>query len=71
LIGSIDNGLRERYTRKVYFKDLLQETDSSRQTTTDLEKGSSYYGRKESRVTRKLPPEDLLGKLGIRRQQKI
>jgi len=45
--------------------------DSSRQTTIDSGKGSSYYGRKEGRVIKKSPPEDLLGKLGIRRQRKI
>ena len=67
-MGSADDGSRERYTREVYFKDLPQETDNSRQTTIDLGKGSSYYGRKEGRVTRKLPPADSLGKLGIGRQ---
>jgi len=54
----------------VYFKDLPYETDSSGQTTTGLGRSGSY-GRKEGRVTRKLPPEDLLGKLGIERQRKI
>jgi len=66
-MGSVDDGLRERRTRKVYFKDLPQETYSGRQTTTDSGRSGSHYGRKEGRVIRKLPPEDLLGKLGIGR----
>jgi hypothetical protein len=69
-MGSIDDGLRECCTRQVYFKDLPHETGSSKQTAIGSGRSSSYYGRKEGRVIRKLPPEDLLGKLGIRRQQR-
>jgi len=70
LMGSADDGSRERRTRKVHFKDPPQETYSGRQTTTDSGRSGSHHGRKEGRVTRKSPPEDSPGKLGIGRQQR-
>ena len=71
-MGSVDDGLYGYRTKgRVYFKDPLYETVSDKRSATNSGRSGSYYGRKEGRVIKKLPPEDSLGQLGIGRQQKI